>query len=77
MATCQLSQNLAGSKFNCCLNHILLNAERQMPFNPNKMAINPLYPVDVYTRHKFWCSCNTVDVYKRHSHRLVLRAQFT
>ena len=38
MATCQLSQNLAGSKFNC-LNHILLNAERQTPFNPDEMAI--------------------------------------
>jgi len=30
--------NQVGSKFNC-LNHILLNAECQTPFNPDKMAI--------------------------------------
>ena len=35
MATCQQSQNLAGSK----LNHILLYAERQTPFNPDEMDI--------------------------------------
>ena len=39
--------------------------------------LNPLYPVDVYTRHKFWCTYNTVDVYTRHSHRLLLCTLFT
>ena len=38
MATCQQSQNLAGSKFNC-LNYILLYAEHQTPFNPDEMDI--------------------------------------
>ena len=34
-------------------------------------------PVDVYIRHKFWCTYNTVDVYTRHSHRLLLCTLFT
>ena len=38
MATCQQSQNLAGSKFNC-LNYILLYAERQTHFKPHEMDI--------------------------------------
>ena len=29
------------------------------------LRINPLYPVDVYTHRKFYCSYNTVDVYTR------------
>ena len=39
MATCNYLKIWRGQKFNC-LNHILLYAERQTPFNPDEMAIN-------------------------------------
>ena len=43
----------------------------------HSFTINPLYPIDVYTRRKFWCSYIAVDVYTCHSHMLVLCALFT
>ena len=42
MATCQQSQYLVGSKFNC-LNLHFAYVECQTPFNPNEMDIEPKF----------------------------------
>ena len=49
MATCQQPPKPGGSNFTC-LNHILLNAEGQTPFYPDKTAITP--QISVYFDYK-------------------------